>query len=80
MTKRRHNWEPIATAPFQTVILVKNRLMDQPVKATRGYQAESGVCEDTTLFTGVYTPGGILGPLCRDGQLICPDEWAPIND
>jgi len=27
-------WQPISTAPFQTVIEVRNRVMDKPVLAT----------------------------------------------
>ena len=57
-------WKPIEGAPYQTVILVKNDMMDEPMKATRGYNVPGvGVHPDTTFCTSML------------GSLICPTEW-----
>ena len=66
-------WQPISTAPFQTVIEVRNRVMDKPVLATRGYVYNGAVHPDTTNCTTVYTPDLYFPTLA--GQLVCPDEW-----
>ena len=73
------NWQPIETAPWQTVVWVRNNLMEHPVKATRGFSHNGAVCEDTGLFTSVYTPDPKGFFPTPSGQLVCPDEWAPME-
>ena len=66
-------WQPIETAPFQTVIEVRNRVMKKPVLATRGYVYNGAVHPDTTNCTTVYTPDPFFPTPA--GQLVCPTEW-----
>lgn len=71
------DWKPIATAPFQTVIEVRNKAMAEPTLATRGYQTEAGVHPDDTFCTSVFTPdkSGIHCLGFPAGKLVCPSEW-----
>ena len=82
MSEDERPWKPIKSAPFQTVVEVRNPAMDQPVLATRGYMTERGMHSDTTFFTSVYTPDksgfGILA--MQAGCLVCPTEWRPVED
>jgi hypothetical protein len=73
----RGDWQPIATAPWQTVVEVRNAVMEHPVLATRGYQTDNGVHPDDTFFTSVYTPdpSGFGCFAMRAGCLVCPTEW-----
>lgn len=70
-------WQPIVTAPWQTVVEVRNPAMKSPVLATRGYQTERGIHPDDTFFTSVHTPDasgfGIFD--MPAGALVCPTEW-----
>lgn len=68
------DWQPIETAPFQTVIEVRNFAMEKPCLATRGYTHDGMVHPDTTFCTSVFTPGEVL-PRAYDGNLVCPTEW-----
>ena len=71
------NWQPIETAPWQTVILVRNSMMEKPVRATRGYYVEGrGVHPDDTFFTTVYTPDRFFPT--PGGNLVCPEQWTPL--
>ncbi len=73
-------WKPIESAPYQRVIWVRNKLMEKPVKATRGYADENRMVHpDTTYCTSVHTPetGGLGFPA---GMLVCPDEWKPVTN
>jgi hypothetical protein len=71
-------WKPAATAPYMTVVWVKNEQMDEPVLATRGYLVDGMVHENQEFFTSVYTPGdGFSFP---SGRLVCPTEWKPADD
>ena len=69
------DWQPIETAPFQTVIEVRNKVMQHPVLATRGYCHNNMVHPDSTFCTTVFTPDpeGIFPTL--PGHLVCPTEW-----
>lgn len=71
-------WRPIATAPWQTTVLVKNDIMDEPVRATRGYQTKSGTHPNKDFFTSVYTPDKYF-PM-PSGHLVCPTVWKPLSD
>lgn len=66
-------WQPIETAPFQTVLEVRNSLAPKPWLATRGYIHNGMVHENLDLFTTVYTPDPYFPT--PPGQLCCPDEW-----
>ena len=66
-------WQPIESMPWQKVCEVRNRLMERPVLATRGFNAPAGVCEDNTLCTTVFTPHEMFPTPA--GQLTCPTEW-----
>jgi hypothetical protein len=70
-------WQPIETAPWQAVVWVRNPVMDQPVKATRGYVTEAGVHKDGTLFTSAFTNHRFFPT--PSGRLICPTEWRPAS-
>lgn len=63
------NWQPIETAPYGKIIEVRNSLMAEPVRATRGFIWCGEVHKDQTLFTSVYT-----------GNLVCPTEWRDLAD
>ena len=69
-------WRPIETAPWQTVVLVKNEVMKKPIRATRGYLTEKGVHPDNTFFTSVYTPDKFFPTPA--GRLVCPTVWKPL--
>lgn len=71
-------WNPIESAPWQTVVWVKNDLMQKPVKATRGYQTEAGTHPNTTFFTTVFTPDKFFPTPA--GQLVCPTQWRACDD
>ncbi|TNE46875.1 MAG: hypothetical protein EP341_09645 [Sphingomonadales bacterium] len=71
-------WQPIETAPWQEVILVKNDIMKNPVKATRGYKSESGVHPDDTFCTTEYTPDRFFPTFA--GNLVCPTHWMPLPE
>ena len=71
-------WRPIESAPWQEVVWVRNNLMENPVKATRGYAAESGVCADTSLFTTVLTRTKF--DVFPPGDLCCPTQWKPLSE
>ena len=71
-------WKPIASAPWQRVVWVRNTLMEKPVKATRGYATDIGVHPDNTFFTTVYTPDRFFPTPA--GNLCCPTEWQECED
>ncbi len=71
-------WQSIETAPWQTVIRVRNSLMEKPVLATRGYTHNGAVHPNKTFFTSVFTPDDFF-PMPA-GNLVCPDEWAPVEE
>ena len=73
------DWQPMETAPYQTVIEVRNSTMKEPVQATRGYNTEAGVHPDQSFCTSVLTMGedGLL--LMPSGNLICADKWRPVK-
>lgn len=66
-------WQPIASAPFQTVIEVRNPVMEKPCLVTRGYAHNGMVHPDTTFCTSVFTPDEFF-PFPA-GKLVCPTEW-----
>ena len=66
-------WMPIETAPFQTVIEIRNPMMEKPILATRGYVYNGAVHQNTTFCTTVYTPDEFFPTF--PGQLACPTEW-----
>ena len=69
-------WQPIATAPFQQVIEVRNpQMKGRSVLATRGYVHNGMVHPDTTFCTTVFTPDpeGLFPTPA--GKLCCPTEW-----
>lgn len=70
------DWQPIETAPWQVVVLVKNALMNKPVRATRGFVHNGKVHPDKNFFTSVYTPDRFFPT--PSGRLVCPDVWAPL--
>lgn len=71
-------WNDIKTAPYQKTILVKNDLMDEPVRATRGYTYNGAVHADNTFCTSVYTPHKHFPTFA--GKLVCPSVWKEFND
>lgn len=71
-------WNPINTAPYGKIILVRNKLTEKPVRATRGYVHNGAVHPDQTFCTSVYTPDQFF-PF-PGGKLVCPDEWAVLED
>ena len=71
-------WQPIETAPYQTVIEVRNSEMDKPVLATRGYVTETGVHPNNTFCTTVLTPDKFFP--YPAGRLACPTEWRPLPE
>jgi hypothetical protein len=67
-------WQTMETAPFQTVIEVRNASMADPVLATRGYETDLGVHPDNTFCTSVFTPDvGLCG--FPAGRMVCPTHW-----
>jgi hypothetical protein len=66
-------WQPIETAPFQRVIEVRNKQMEKPCLATRGYVWNGAVHPDNTFCTTVYTPDKFFPVFA--GNLCCPTEW-----
>lgn len=66
-------WKPIESAPYGKTLWVRNKLMEAPVLATRGYVHNGAVHPDQTFFTSVYTPDKFF-PF-PPGKLVCPDEW-----
>lgn len=68
-------WHPIEDAPWGVVVEVRNKVMDYPVRASRGYVAAGVVHRNTLFFTSHCTPdpGGIFHT--PPGGLICPTEW-----
>lgn len=70
-------WRPIKTAPFQTVIEVRNPQMQEPCLATRGYAHNGMVHPDNTFCTSVFTPRKFFST--PSGQLVCPTEWRPSS-
>jgi hypothetical protein len=73
------DWRPIKSAPWQTVVEVRNEQMDRPCLATRGYVYNGAVHPDTKFFTSVFTPDpdGLFPT--PSGQLVCPTEWRPCD-
>lgn len=71
------DWQPISTAPWQTVVEIRNPVMESPVLATRGYQTAQGMHPDDTFFTTIFTPdpSGFGCFVTPAGQLACPTEW-----
>lgn len=67
-------WKPISEAPYGKTILVRNKMMEKPVRATRGYVLNGAVHPDQTFCTSVYTPDPPFFPFPA-GKLVCPDEW-----
>jgi hypothetical protein len=64
-----NEWQPIETAPWQTIVEVRNSVMakyNETAMGTRGYANKSGVSPHSSYFTGT------------DGTLIVATEWRPI--
>lgn len=74
------DWRPIKSAPWQTVIEVRNPQMDHPCLATRGYMHNGMVHPNDTFCTTVFTPDpdGLFPT--PSGQLACPTEWRPAPE
>lgn len=74
-------WQPIETAPYQTEILVRNEMMEHPVRATRGFATASGVCENRNFCTSVFTPSSETDGFSPfpAGNLVHADEWKPVE-
>jgi hypothetical protein len=66
-------WKPIITAPYSKTILVRNKLMETPVRAKRGYVHNGAVHPDQSFCTSEYTPDQFF-PFPA-GRLVCPEEW-----
>ena len=71
-------WKPVKSAPWRTVVWVRNEMMEKPVKAIRGYADEQGVHPDQSFFTTVYT-GDRHFPTPA-GRLCCPTEWRELEE
>lgn len=71
-------WKSISSAPYGKTIQVRNKLMDRPVLATRGYVMNGAVHPDQTFCTSVYTPDQFF-PFPA-GKLVCPDEWTELEE
>lgn len=71
----QEDWQPIETAPFQTVVEVRNPQMSRPCLATRGYMTDIGVHPDDTFCTSVFTPDPDGFFPTPSGHLVCPTEW-----
>lgn len=75
--KATREWQKLETAPYGTVVEVRNSAMETPVKATRGYTFDDGsVHPNQDFFTSVFTATEPL-PF-PSGQLVCPNEWRPL--
>lgn len=72
------DWRPIKTAPWQTVIKVRNPQMQEPCLATRGYSHNGMVHPNNTFCTTVFTPREFFPTPA--GQLCCPTEWCPAEE
>lgn len=68
-------WRPIADAPFQEVLEVRNPVLEHPLLATRGYSTGRGVSGDLNLFTSKFTPDPDRVFDTPAGLLVCPTEW-----
>lgn len=77
MPQDNGDWRPIKSAPYQTVVEVRNPQMEKPIRATRGYVVDGMVHPDRTFFTSVFTPDEFF-PF-RGGCLVCPTEWRPLK-
>jgi len=68
-------WQPIETAPYQKVIEVRNEVMEEPVKATRGFKCNltGMVSERQDAFTTVYTPHKFFPTPA--GNLVIATQW-----
>jgi hypothetical protein len=62
------NWHPVETAPWQTLVEVRNELMDEPCVASRGFVYKGMVHPNQNYFS------------TRSGHLVCPTEWRPIAE
>ena len=62
----------IGAAPYMTVLLVKNEMMDEPVEATRGYIFRGMVHENNKYFSAVGG-GGYFN--LKASSLVCPTMW-----
>lgn len=71
-------WRPAATAPWKTVMWVRNPAMKRPVKAVRGYAPDGIVNPDTSLFTTTFTNERYFPTPA--GRLACPTEWTECLD
>ena len=71
-------WQPIATMPYGIVCLVKNDIMEKPVRATRGFVLNGAVHADQSFCTSVFTPDPEFS--YPAGHLVCPSLWTPIDD
>ncbi len=78
MSEVSREWKPISDAPYGRTILVRNKIMEKPVRATRGYVHNGAVHPDQTFFTSVFTPDGFF-PFPA-GNLVCPDEWTELEE
>ena len=70
-----HQWKPIKSAPYGRIILVRNSVMREPLRATRGYAEEGVVHPDSSFCTSVYTSKTSDGLPFPSGRLICAEEW-----
>jgi len=71
-------WKPIESAPYGEVVEVRNELMEEPCRATRGYIWNGKVHANQNFFTSVYTPHQYFPTPA--GQLVCPTEWRPLEE
>lgn len=71
-------WKSIKEMPYQQVCWVRNKCMEKPVLATRGYAHDGMVHPDNTFCTSVFTPDEFFP--ARAGMLVCPNEWAPYEE
>lgn len=72
------DWKPAETAPYGEIVLVRNPVMEKPVRATRGYAPGGVVNPDPLLFTSAWTPDKYF-PIPA-GQLVCPTEWTTLDE
>lgn len=68
-------WRKIDSCPWQKVVWVRNKQMEEPILATRGYVTNAGVHPDNSFFTSVFTPHRFFPTPA--GRLVCPTEWKP---
>jgi len=70
---------PIKDCPWQTIVEVRNDLMEKPVLATRGYVDEKGrVHPNPDFFTSVFTPDKFFPS--PGGELVCPTEYRLVKE